>query len=284
MGNRAAQAKTGADLAQASGLPGSKAKPVLLTVAGFDPSSGAGITADLQVFWNHGFYGVSAITGLTVQSTLGVMAVEPVRGDLLRRTLDCLAADLPLAGVKIGMLGNAEVVGEVAAFLRRARIDPTRVVLDPVLRSSSGAELLAPGAVEKVCRDLLPLVGWVTPNLDELAALTGRSVPNRDAVPALARDLADRAGGKLNLVVTGGHLDPPDDFLLTADGQERWFPGRRIETTSTHGTGCAFSSALLCRLVLGDEPAEAVAAAKAWVARALESAVPIGTGRGPVLG
>jgi hydroxymethylpyrimidine/phosphomethylpyrimidine kinase len=271
MGERAAQAKTGVDSAEGRRLPVGATPLVLLTLAGFDPSSGAGITADLQVFWNHGFYGVSALTALTVQSARGVTAVEPVRPELLRRTLDCLAAELSPAGVKIGMLGNAEVVSEVAAFLRRAGIDRGRVVLDPVLRSSSGAELLEPPSVEKLRKDLLPLVGWITPNVDELAALTGQPVPNRDAVPAQARLLQDWAApepGGLHVVVTGGHLDPPDDFLLETSGRETWFPGKRVEARGIHGehgTGCAFSSALLCRLLLGDSPEDAVRAAKTWV-------------------
>lgn len=271
MGTRAAQAETGVDSGRGEGLPERPAPEVLLTIAGFDPSSGAGIAADLQTFWNHGFNGVSAITALTVQSARGVSAVERVRSDLLRRTLDSLAAELSLAGVKIGMLGNAEVVGEVADFLRRAGIGRGRVVLDPVIRSSSGAELLPPPAVEKLRIELLPLVGWVTPNVDEVAALTGEAVPDRAGVPALARLLQAEAAG-LNVVVTGGHLDPPDDYLLEAGGRETWIPGRRVEARGIHGehgTGCVFSSALLCRLALGDAPADAIRCAKAWVLKRL---------------
>lgn len=277
MGKSAAHAQTGVDSAQAPGLPAGVAGPVLLTIAGFDPSSGAGIVADLQTFWNHGIEGVSAITALTAQSARGVTAVETVRSDLLRRTLDCLGADRRLAGVKIGMLGNGELVGVVAAFLREGSVPRDRVVLDPVLRSSSGTALLEPAAVEKLRKDLLPLVGWTTPNLDELAALTGRPVPERPAVSAQARLLQELAapasGPGLNVVVTGGHLDPPDDFLLTADGREAWFPGKRVQARGIHGehgTGCVFSSALLCRLVLGDGPDDAVRAAKAFVRKRLD--------------
>ncbi len=266
-------------------LSARKGCPVVLTIAGFDPSSGAGITTDLKVFWNHGLYGVSAITALTVQSTQGVREVEPASGRLLRQTLDCLAADLPIVGIKIGMLGSAEIVETLSAFLAVAGVDRSRIVLDPILRSSSGAELLDQDGLRRLRDDLLPQVGWVTPNLDELTALTGVETGEDirpDVIFDIARRLAALAPG-LNVVATGGHLDPPDDFLLTAGGQTHWFPGRRIETTSTHGTGCAFSSALLCRLVLGDAPANAVAEAKAWVTHALETAVPIGKGRGPVV-
>jgi hydroxymethylpyrimidine/phosphomethylpyrimidine kinase len=130
--------------------------------------------------------------------------------------------------------------------------------------------LLSAEGVERVVSELLPLVGWVTPNLDEAAGLLGERVVERDGVPGQAARLAELGESGLNVVVTGGHLEPPDDFLRTASGEERWFHGTRVEAKSTHGTGCAFSSALLCRLLLGDGPVEAVAGAKAWVVGMLE--------------
>jgi len=256
-------------------------RQVALTIAGFDPSSGAGITADLKVFAAHELYGVSAITALTVQSTQGVRRVEAVSGLLLRETLDCLAEDVDLAGIKIGMLGSAEMVGAVAGFLREAEVPRERVVLDPVLRSSSGRELLEASGAQILREELLPLVGWVTPNIDELAVLTSSHRMNAEQVPVAAGRLAGLSPG-LNVVVTGGHLDRPDDFLRTADGLEQWFAGERVETTATHGTGCAFSSALLCRLILGNGPVEAVSAAKTYVVEAMRAAYPIGKGRGPL--
>jgi hydroxymethylpyrimidine/phosphomethylpyrimidine kinase len=261
--------------------------PVALTVAGFDPSSGAGITADLKVFAAHGVFGVSAITALTVQSTQGVRGIEPVSGRLLGESLACLRDDMEIAGVKIGMLGSSEAVEAMAGFLSGAGIPRERVVLDPVLRSSSGRALLEDDGVALLREKLLPLVGWVTPNLAELMVLTGQSEPEtREAVPAVARELARMAAGggnpELNVVVTGGHLERPDDFLRTAAGDERWFSGERVETTATHGTGCAFSSALLCRLLLGDSGMEAVGAAKRYVREAMLAAYPVGKGRGPM--
>ncbi|MBT9330661.1 bifunctional hydroxymethylpyrimidine kinase/phosphomethylpyrimidine kinase [Acidipila sp. 4G-K13] len=268
------------------------APPVALTVAGFDPGSGAGITADLKVFAAHGLFGVSAITALTVQSTQGVRRVEPVAGALLRETLDCLAADVEIAGVKIGMLGSTEVTEALAGFLAASGIPRSRVVLDPVLRSSSGKALLEEAGVRLLREKLLPQVGWVTPNLAELAVLTGLPEPAQPAeIPEAARALARMAAetgraaageAGLHVVVTGGHLDRPDDFLLAANGEERWFPGTRVETSATHGTGCAFSSALLSRVLLGDGPVEAVAGAKAYVRAAMKAAYPIGKGRGPM--
>lgn len=264
--------------------PGSATRPptVVLSVAGFDPSAGAGILADLKVFARHGLYGVAAITALTVQSTLGVLEAHPAGREIFGHTLECLSADMPIVGVKIGMLGSSEIVMELTHFLRDAGIPREQIVLDPVLVSSSGASLLDVEGIRLLRDKLLGLVGWVTPNMDELAALTGEQVCSRDRVPSLAARVAELAPG-LNVVVTGGHLDPPDDFLRTAAGQETWLPGRQVDTTSTHGTGCVFSSALLCRILAGDAPAEAVRGAKEFVTRALETAVPIGSGKGPLL-
>lgn len=267
--------------------PGSR--PVALTVAGFDPSSGAGITADLKTFSAHDVYGVACISALTVQSTRVVRQVKPVPASLVRETLDCLIEDIHLSGVKIGMLGTLEVVRTVASFLKtRAKLmDRQRVVLDPVLCSSSGMPLIDPEGIRALRDELLVQAGWITPNVSELAILTDRTpIAGRRDLPSGARRLKEIAAQlgnpELNVVVTGGHLDPPDDFLLTASGDEFWFPGQSIATTSTHGTGCAFSSALLCSLISGNLPADAVAQAKAYVTRALLEAYPVGKGRGPM--
>ena len=253
----------------------------VLTIAGFDPSSGAGVTADLMVFAAHGLFGTSCITSLTVQSTIGVQEAHPIRPDTVRATLDCLQADLPAAGIKIGMLATAETVAVVADFLHhlRSRGERVPVVLDPVLRSSSGAELLDQPGVELLRQRLLPLVDWVTPNLAELEVLTGRPVPERADLPAAARLLHESTG--LNVVATGGHLDAPDDFLLTSSGTW-WLRGTRIDSASTHGTGCAFSSALLSGLVQGKSAYEAAVGAKLYVAEAIRTAPGLGKGRGPL--
>jgi hydroxymethylpyrimidine/phosphomethylpyrimidine kinase len=263
------------------------APPVALTIAGFDPGSGAGITADLKTFAAHRIYGVACISAMTVQSTLGVRAVEPFPATLIRQTLECLAEDVTLSGVKIGMLGSSAVVCEVSSFLtaQSGTIPRERIVLDPVLRSTSGTALIDRDGVRVMREELLPRVGWITPNVDELALLAGGS-PGREEVPAAAARLqamAARLGNDaLNVVVTGGHLSRPDDFLLTASGAGNWLAGEKIITNATHGTGCAFSSALLCELISGRSPNEAVVAAKAYVTEALRSAYPIGKGKGPM--
>lgn len=254
---------------------------VALTIAGFDPSSGAGITADLKVFAAHGIYGLAAITALTVQSTQGVRRVDPVSPEILRQTLDCLAEDVEISGLKIGMLATDGMVDAVSGFLAESGIPAGRIVLDPVLTSTSSHKLMSDHGLDRMRAALLPRVGWLTPNIDELAVLAGTPVPGREAVP----EAADRLAAKypaLNIVVTGGHLDAPDDFLRTVDGSTMWFPGQHIETTATHGTGCAFSSALLALLLAGDIPTQAVAAAKTYVAEAMKAARPLGKGRGPL--
>jgi hydroxymethylpyrimidine/phosphomethylpyrimidine kinase len=219
-------------------------RPIALTIAGFDPSSGAGITADLKVFAAHDIYGVACITALTVQSTLGVRRVEPVSPETIRETLACLCEDVTLVGVKIGMLATAEAVTETARFLAETGINRRRIVLDPVIRSSSGRELLTPDGLSRLQSELLPRVGWITPNLEELATLTAGGLLAREDIPAAAgrlQEAARKAGNlELHVVVTGGHLERPDDFLLTPDGGAHWLQGERVETRSTHGTGCAF--------------------------------------------
>jgi hydroxymethylpyrimidine/phosphomethylpyrimidine kinase len=178
------------------------------------------------------------------------------------------------------MLGSEANVVALAKFLSLA---PSRVpvVLDPVLRSSSGHDLLEPAALRRLHSDLLPLVGWATPNWSELEVLTGLRVRTFEQ----ARDAADVLGKlhpALTLVVTGGDAPKPVDLLRVPGGTIQTFPGDHIETTSTHGTGCAFSAALLARLILGDAPAQAVSRAKAYVAEALRSSPGLGHGRGPL--
>jgi hydroxymethylpyrimidine/phosphomethylpyrimidine kinase len=269
----------------------------LLTIAGHDPSSGAGVTADLQTFAAHRLFGTSAITALTVQSTLGVAGIHPTDPAFLRRTLDHLVADLPPAGIKIGMLGSAEIAASVAAFLATLRqpegnqptgnqpignppIVPT-IVLDPILRASSGAELLPPEALETLHRELLPNVTWITPNWFELSALTSQPIQTLAEAEAATHALAQRHP-HLHIVATAGDHAQPTDILRLPSGDIHRYIGELLNSTSTHGTGCAFSSALLSLLVLGNTPTEAVRGAKHFVTEAIRHAPPLGHGKGPL--
>jgi hydroxymethylpyrimidine/phosphomethylpyrimidine kinase len=250
-----------------------------LTIAGFDPSSGAGITADLQVFAAHGVFGISAISALTVQSTLGVRKVQPVDATLLRETLETLHEDLPANGIKIGMLGGAEQVAEVVRYLDRCKGKRPVVVLDPVIRSSSGAPLLNGDGLQQLRKELLPLVDVITPNAGELALLADAPCNDDASIQSAAEQLALRYG--CVVVVTGGDRETPDDLVL-ADGLWTRLHGQRIATRATHGTGCAFSSSMLCHLLKGLSAVDAAREAKVFVAEAMRSATPRGNGRGPM--
>ena len=255
--------------------------PVVLTVAGFDPSSGAGVTADLKTIAAHGCYGVACITALTVQSTKGVRRVAPVAGDLIQETMEELAADFKIAAVHIGMLASREIVQVVSDFLTRRQLP--NVVLDPVLRSSSGAELLDSAGTRLLAERLLPAAAVTTPNLDEASILAGMAVSNLEQMRAAAEKL--HVMGAKAVVITGGHLDPAIDLLsCVGDGgvMQREFSGPHKPSGSTHGTGCAFASALACELATGRLVQEAVPLAKAYVAAAIANAYPLGEGIGPV--
>ncbi|MGH9505938.1 MAG: bifunctional hydroxymethylpyrimidine kinase/phosphomethylpyrimidine kinase [Terriglobales bacterium] len=250
--------------------------PIALTIAGFDPTGGAGIAADLKTFAANHCYGVAAITALTVQNSQATRSYQPVAPELLAEQLACLLADVNPAAVKLGMLANAWIVAVTAAALRSR---PAPIVLDPVLHATSGAELLDMAGREAMMRELLPLAAVITPNLAEAALLTGRPVESEAQMADAARALHDM--GAQAVVVTGGHLDRPLD-LLWADGKATMLGGDRIRTPHTHGTGCTFSAALAANLAHGKALSDAVVQAKAYVCAALRSAYPIGGGIGPL--
>ncbi len=254
----------------------------LFTIAGFDPSSGAGVTADLVVFAAAGYFGVAAVTALTVQSTLGVRASHSVSEPQLRETLQCLHEDLPPAGIKIGMLANAANVDAVAEFVSFCKqgAQPVPVVLDPVFRSSSGRELLDAHGLARLKDRLLPLVDWITPNLAELAELAGLPAGTPSEMEAAVSAIQARFP-RLGIVATGGHLDSADDLVAFPGQPIQWLRGPKLLSQATHGTGCAFSSALLCSLVEGREEL-AAADAKHFVTQAILRAEPVGHGRGPM--
>jgi hydroxymethylpyrimidine/phosphomethylpyrimidine kinase len=258
--------------------------PVVLTIAGFDPSSGAGITADIKTIAAHECYGVACITALTIQSTQGVRRVQGVDPKIVAETLQELTSDLAVDAVHIGMLGNEQVVALVAEFLEKARLP--RVVLDPVLKSSSGTDLLDAAGTRLLLEKLLPRVEVVTPNLDEAGILTGLTGTDLDGMRAAAARL--HALGAANVVVTGGDLDQGDkaiDLLsfTTARGPEtEVFKAERQRSKSTHGTGCAFSTALACHLAQGRGLPEAVLLAKVYISAAIANAYPLGQGVGPL--
>jgi hydroxymethylpyrimidine/phosphomethylpyrimidine kinase len=260
--------------------------PIVMSIAGFDPSSGAGITADIKTIAAHECYGVCCITALTVQSTRGVRRVAGVDPKIIRETLEELVSDLAVDAVHIGMLGNAQVVEVVADFLEKTfpgRAGLPHVVLDPILKSSSGADLLDAAGTRVLIKKLIPLAEVVTPNLDEASVLTGSAVTNLDQMREAALRL--HALGAANVVVTGGHLEKAIDLLsfATARGPEQEvFKADRQRSNSTHGTGCAFATALACHLAHGRGLPEAVLLSKVYVSAAIAHAHPLGHGVGPL--
>jgi hydroxymethylpyrimidine/phosphomethylpyrimidine kinase len=259
--------------------------PVVLTIAGFDPSSGAGVTADIKTIAAHGCYGVACITAITVQSTAGVRRVEALDPALVTETLEELASDIPIAAVHIGMLGTGKVVKAVAEFLgqRSGRNRLPNVVLDPILKSSSGADLLDAAGTRLLIEKLIPLADVITPNVAEAASLTGLKVTDLDEMRAAAAKLHQM--GSAAVVITGGHLEKATDLLsfTTKQGvEEEVFKAERQRSNSTHGTGCAFATAMSCHLALDRGLAEAALLAKTYVTAAIAAGHPVGRGTDPV--
>lgn len=251
--------------------------PVLLTIAGFDPSAGAGVAADLKTFAAHNCYGVAALTAITVQNTRGVRTVHPVSAEVLRAQLEELVKDISLAAVKIGMLGTRANVQVVADLLEKKKF--SHVVLDPVLRSTSGMELLDSSGVRELSKRLLGLATVITPNIAEAAALSGIDIKGSEEMKAAAEKL--RTLGARAVVITGGEREKPVDIFY--DGVTFTpFGSDRVKSENTHGTGCTFSSAIAANLAAGRQLADAIVLAKAYVAKGIEKGYAIGRGKGPL--
>jgi hydroxymethylpyrimidine/phosphomethylpyrimidine kinase len=252
--------------------------PRVLSIAGSDSGGGAGIQADLKTIAALGCYGMTAITALTAQNTLGVRSIHAVPLQQLVDQIDAVVEDIGVDAVKIGMLHSAETVRTVASALRRHGI--TQVVLDPVMVATSGAKLIDDPAIDVLVRELFPLAAVVTPNLDEAALLVGRALHSEADMEAAARQLIER--GANAVLVKGGHLagDTVSDLLLARGAAPQWMRAARIPTPNTHGTGCTLSSAIASQLALGADLGEAVARARTYVRGALEAGARVRTGAG----
>jgi hydroxymethylpyrimidine/phosphomethylpyrimidine kinase len=251
--------------------------PILLTIAGFDPSCGAGVGADLKTFAAHGCYGIAAITSLTVQNTQGVEAVHNTPASELREQLEVLVKDCEIAAVKIGMLGNRGNAAVVAEFLDAHKF--AHIVHDPVMKSSSGSELLDAAGIKFVATELLKRATVITPNLPEAEILTGLTIKDVADMEAAARKIAEM--GAHAVIVKGGHMDKAIDVLF--DGTDMHpLGGEKVKLENTHGTGCTFASAITAQLAAGRSLLEATTLAKAYVMKAIEKAYPVGKGRLPL--
>lgn len=254
--------------------------PRALTIAGSDSGGGAGIQADLKTFQALGVYGMSAITALTAQNTLGVEGIHEVPAAFVRRQIDVVVADIGVDAVKTGMLANAEIVSAVAGAIRDHAIE--QLVIDPVSASKHGDPLLRPEAIEALRDELLPLATVVTPNVGEVRVLVDVEIGGVGDLGRAAEALL--ALGPRWVLVKGGHLPGNEDATdLLTDGDE-WIEisSRRLETRDTHGTGCTLASAIAAGLALGRPVPDAVRGAKRFVTAAIAAGVRVGEGIGPV--
>jgi hydroxymethylpyrimidine/phosphomethylpyrimidine kinase len=260
-----------------NGQSGQSVPPILLSIAGFDPSCGAGIAADLKTFAAHGCYGVAAITSVTVQNTQGVEGVHNTPTAELRAQLEALVKDCSIDAVKIGMLGNRGNAVAVAEFLDANKFG--QIVLDPVMKSSSGTELLDAGGIKFLMSELLKRATVVTPNISEAETLAGVAIKELADMETAARKLVEM--GARGVIVKGGHWEKPVDVLF--DGNEvTHLVGEKGKEGMLHGTGCTFAAALTAQLAAGRSLIEAATLAKAYVTKAIEKAYAIGKGRMPL--
>ncbi len=253
----------------------------VLTIAGSDSGGGAGIQADLKAFAARGVYGMSAITALTAQNTVGVQGVFEVPPEFVAQQIDAVMTDIGADAWKTGMLSNAAIIQVVAEKAREYGVE--RLVVDPVMVAKSGDPLLRPEARDALINALLPLALVVTPNHHEAQVLTGMTIRTRADAREAAR--AIHALGPRWVVVKGGHLPEAEDLGVAVDvvydGErfyELWVP--RVETKNTHGTGCTFASAIAAELAKGRSPLEAIRTAKAYLFLALREAANLSLGRG----
>ena len=253
--------------------------PAVLSIAGSDSSGGAGIQADMKTMLMNGVFGMTAITSLTAQNTLGVQAVTSTEPTMLGQQIDSVFADIPPAAIKIGMIPSAELARVIAE--RLAVHHAERIVLDPVMVATSGARL-SDGPTVSAMRELLfPIVEVITPNIPEAQIISGERVRGRGSMEAAARSIAGRY--HCSVLVKGGHgVEDADDVLCTTTGRIIWFYGKRINNANTHGTGCTLSSAIASNLAKGQSLATAIGHAKDYLTGALHAMLNLGGGSGPM--
>ena len=249
-----------------------------LTIAGSDSSGGAGIQADLKTMTANGVYAMSAITALTAQNTTGVTDILESTPRFLSEQLDAIFTDIFPDAVKIGMVSSAELIAVIAAKLKEYKAE--NIVVDPVMVATSGAKLLRSDAVEALCRELLPLAAVLTPNIPEAEILSGMAITDAAGMEAAARLISEKYG--CAVLCKGGHKVNDADDLLWREGAGKWFHGKRIDNSNTHGTGCTLSSAIASNLAKGYDLDASVERAKAYISGALAAMLDLGHGSGPM--
>ncbi|PWI57438.1 bifunctional hydroxymethylpyrimidine kinase/phosphomethylpyrimidine kinase [Sulfoacidibacillus thermotolerans] len=249
-----------------------------MTIAGSDSGGGAGIQADLKTFQMLGVFGVSALTAVTAQNTLGVQGIYNLPPDFVRQQIDSIVTDIGVDAVKTGMLSQPEIIETVVMAVKHYRIE--KLIVDPVMIAKGGARLLAPNAESALREQLLPIAYVVTPNIPEAEVLTGRRILSIEEMREAAKRICDL--GAQRVVIKGGHMPGPESIDVIYDGIEfEELHSVRVETKNTHGTGCTFSSALTAWLARGQDFFAAVHSAKQFISAAIAGAIPLGEGHGP---
>jgi len=253
---------------------------IALTIAGSDSGGGAGIQADLKTFQRFGVFGTSAITAITAQNTRGVSRWEPVSVDLVRAQIDSVCEDLPPSAFKTGMLATGAIASAVAAAIEAHSL--VNYVLDPVMVATSGDVLVERDAIDVIRTQLVPRAFLVTPNVPEAEILSGEKIADEDGMARAAEKIASELGAQAGLV-KGAHLSTGNRVIdVLFDGDIRTFRGKRIETTSTHGTGCTLSAAITARVAKGESLHAAVRRSIQYVQNAIATAPGLGSGNGPL--
>lgn len=250
----------------------------VLTIAGSDCSGGAGIQADLKTIIAHKCYGMSVITALTAQNTIGVYGIEDCSVDFVKNQLDCVFTDIFPDAVKIGMVSSIEIIEAIAQKLKEYK--PKNIVFDPVMVATSGSKLLNDDAIQKVLSELIPLATVITPNLFEAEILCGFEIKRAEDMVRAANKIAENYHG--HILIKGGHLEDNANDLLFSNGEIHWFEGERIENSNTHGTGCTLSSAIASNLALGYSVVESISNSKDYITGALRANLDLGKGSGPL--
>ena len=250
-----------------------------LTIAGSDCSGGAGIQADIKTMTMNGVYAMSAVTALTAQNTTGVRAIEESTPDFLAQQMDAVFEDIFPDAVKIGMIPSGVLIRVIADKLRY--YEAKNIVVDPVMVATSGSALMKSEAVKVLTGELLPIASLVTPNIPEAEVLSGMVIENREDMLTAAKEIGGNYG--CAVLLKGGHSINDANDLLYANGEFRWFEGKRIDNPNTHGTGCTLSSAIAANLAKGYDLDESVSRAKDYISGALAAMLDLGQGSGPMM-
>lgn len=255
----------------------------VLTIAGSDCSGGAGIQADLKTISAHNMYGMSVITSITAQNTMGVYGIYDVPVEGVKRQIEAVFEDIRPEAVKIGMVSNVDIINIISDMLNKYKAD--NVVLDPVMVSTSGSKLLSDNTsgnttVEMLVKKLMPLSTIITPNVSEAEVLSHQTITSEKDMEVAAQKIYENIG--VDVLIKGGHLKHNADDLLYSKGSAKWFKAERINNNNTHGTGCTLSSAIACNLAIGKDIVTSVRDAKEYVYKAINAGLNLGHGDGPL--